>query len=131
MTFGKRMIKKNIEFELIRFCNKINLNVIGAASKLFKYFKSNFHFTDLISYSDFRLFDGKMYETLGFTKQHLSSPDYFWCKGLQRKHRFNFNKQKLIKEGYDASKTEVEIMHERRYFRIFGCGQYKWRYNNI
>jgi hypothetical protein len=131
MTFGYRHTNSKKEFELIRFCNKINLNVIGAASKLFKYFCNNYQFNELISYSDFRLFDGKMYETLGFTKQHLSKPDYFWCKNLERKHRFNFNKQKLIKEGYDSSKTEVEIMHDRGYYRIFGCGQYRWIYKNI
>jgi hypothetical protein len=129
MTFGYRHTNSKKEFELIRFCNKINLNVIGAASKLFNYFKKNYDFKELISYSDFRLFDGAMYETLGFTKQHLSKPDYFWCKNLERKHRFNFNKQKLIKEGYDPNKTEVEIMHERGYFRVFGCGQYRWKYS--
>jgi hypothetical protein len=127
MTFGYRHTNSKKEFELIRFCNKINLNVIGAASKLFNYFKKNYQFTDLISYSDFRLFDGKMYETLGFSKQYLSLPDYFWCKDLERRHRFNFNKQKLIREGFDSNKTEVEIMHERGYYRIFGCGQYRWK----
>jgi hypothetical protein len=129
MTFGYRHTNSKKEFELIRFCNKINLNVIGASSKLFNYFKLNYTFTELISYSDFRLFDGKMYQTLGFTKQHLSKPDYFWCKDLERKHRFNFNKQKLIKEGYDKNKTEVEIMYERGYYRLFSCGQYRWVYN--
>jgi hypothetical protein len=131
MTFGYRHTNAKKEFELIRFCNRINLNVIGAASKLFNYFKQNYQFTDLISYSDFRLFDGKMYGTLGFTKQHLSKPDYFWCKDLERKHRFNFNKQRLIKEGYDVDKTEVDIMHERGYYRVFGCGQIKWLFKKI
>jgi hypothetical protein len=129
MTFGYRHTNSKKEFELIRFCNKINLNVIGAASKLFNYFKKNYQFTDLISYSDFSLFDGKLYQTLGFTKQHLSKPNYFWVVDGIRYHRFNFNKQKLIKEGYDSSKTEVEIMHDRGYFRIFGCGQYRWKFN--
>jgi len=38
MTFGYRHTNSKKEFELIRFCNKINTNVIGAASKLFKFF---------------------------------------------------------------------------------------------
>lgn len=130
MTFGKRMIKKNIEFELIRFCNKLNTNVIGASSKLFKYFINNYDFSDLISYSDFRLFDGKMYEMLGFEKTHLSTPEYYWCKGVDRHHRSKFMKHKLVKEGYDINKTELEIMHERGYYRLFGSGQYKWTYKN-
>jgi hypothetical protein len=128
MTFGYRHTNAKKEFELIRFCNKLNINVIGGSSKLFSYFTKNYEFNELVSYSDFRLFDGKMYETLGFERKHLSSPDYFWCKGIERKHRFNFNKKKLVKEGYDINKTEIEIMQGRGYFRIFGCGQYRWEY---
>jgi hypothetical protein len=128
MTFGYRHTNRKKEFELIRFCNRLNTNVIGASSKLFKYFLNNYSKNNILSYSDFRLFDGKMYETLGFEKIHLSKPDYFWCKNLERKHRFTFNKQKLIKDGYDPNKTEVEIMHERGYSRIWGCGQVRWEY---
>ena len=67
---------------------------------------------------------------MGFKKIHLSKPDYFWCKGRNRQHRFNFNKQKLIKDGYDPNKTEVEIMYERGYSRIWSCGQVRWEYEN-
>jgi hypothetical protein len=128
MTFGHRHTNRKKEFELIRFCNRLNTNVVGASSKLFKYFLNNYSENNILSYSDFRLFDGKMYETLGFEKIHLSKPDYFWVKGFERKHRFNFNKQQLIKGGYDPNKTEVEIMHERGYFRIWSCGQVRWEY---
>jgi hypothetical protein len=130
MTFGKRMINKKVEFELLRFCNLLNMNVIGASSKLFNYFKKNYQFEELICYSDFRLFDGKVYNILGFSKKYLSQPDYFWYKGLERKHRFTFNKQKLVSEGFNKNMTEVEIMHERGYYRIFGCGQIRWEYKS-
>lgn len=130
MTFGYRHTNTKKEFELIRFCNKINYCIIGAANKLFKYFIINYNYDNIISYSDFRLFDGKLYETLGFKKIHLTKPDYFWTKGSERKHRFNFNKQKLIKDGYDPNKTEIEIMWERGWKRIWGCGQYRWEYKN-
>ena len=128
MTFGVRHTNSKQEMELIRFCNKLDTNVIGAASKLFKYFTSKYKFNSIISYSDFRMFDGKLYENLGFEKIHLSKPNYYWCKNLERKHRFTFNKQQLVKEGFDSSKTEVEIMHERKWFRVYGCGQVRWEY---
>jgi len=129
MTFGSRNIGNKTEFELIRFCNILNTNVIGASSKLFKYFINNYSYDTIISYSEFRLFDGKMYETLGFTKNHLSVPEYYWIKDSMRFPRYNFMKHKLIKEGYDKNKTEVEIMHERGYSKIWGCGQVKWSFN--
>jgi hypothetical protein len=130
MTFGYRHTNAKKEFELIRFCNKINTNVIGASSKLFKHFLNNYQIEEkyIISYSDLSLFDGKMYETLGFEYVHLSKPNYFWIVNGIRHHRFKYNKQRLIKEGFDSNKTEVEIMHERGYYRIYGCGQVRWIY---
>jgi hypothetical protein len=128
MTFGYRHTNRKKEFELIRFCNKLNTNVIGASSRLFKHLLNNYNYIEILSYSDFRLFDGKMYETLGFEKIYLTKPDYFWSKNLERHHRFTFNKQKLIKDGYDPNKTEVEIMYERGYSRIWSCGQIRWEF---
>lgn len=75
------------------------------------------------------MFDGLMYGMLGFEEISTSDPNYFWVVDGVRKHRFNYNKQNLGKQGFDISKTEVEIMHERGYYRIWGCGQKKWVYN--
>src|SRR6266403_127157 len=131
MTFGYRYTNGKKEFELIRFCNKINTNVVGASSKLFKYFINNYKVEEgyILSYSELSLFDGKMYEMLGFEYKHLSKPNYFWVVDKKREHRWKFRKDNLIKEGFDPNKTEVEIMHERGYYRIFGCGQVRWEYH--
>jgi hypothetical protein len=128
MTFGYRKTNAKIEFELIRFCNKISMSVIGAASKLFKHAIANIDFDYMISYSDFSLFDGSMYEKLGFNRIHLTKPNYYWVVDGERHHRFIYNKKKLIKEGFNPNKTEVEIMWERGYHRIWGCGQYRWEF---
>lgn len=128
MTFGIRGTNGKKEYELIRFCNLLNTSVIGGASKLFKYFIKNFKYDKLISYSDMSIFDGGLYEKLGFKYSHLSSPNYYWIIDGIRKHRFNYNKKKLVKSGYDPSKTEIQIMNELGYYRIWGCGQKKWIY---
>ena len=59
MTFGKQ--RKNMgrkddgnTYELIRFCNKLNTNVVGGASKLFKHFIKEFNPSSVISYADRR-----------------------------------------------------------------------------
>jgi len=53
MTFGKRNLNSKVEYELVRFCNKINTNVLGSFSKLFKYFiRNNEDISEIISYSD-------------------------------------------------------------------------------
>ena len=41
-------------------------------------------------------------------------------------HRFNFRKDKLIKEGYDKTKTEKQIMMEKGYNTIYDCGSLKY-----
>jgi len=131
MTFGYRHTNSKKEFELIRFCNKINLNVIGSASKLFKHFLNNYKIdeTYILSYADISLFNGNMYNKLNFKYIHLTKPNYFWVVNNIRHHRFKYNKQKLIKEGFDSNKTEVEIMYELNYYRIYGCGQVRYEYH--
>jgi hypothetical protein len=128
MTFGWRWTNSKKEMELIRFCNKIDTNVVGASSKLFSYFLKRYEFDKIISYSDLSMFDGGMYSKLGFKRISLSKPNYYWVVDKVRKHRFNFCKRKLIDKGFDANKSEVRIMHERGYYRIWGCGQWRWEY---
>ena len=86
MTFGK--LRKNLngngtqdEFELLRFCNKMNTSVVGGASRLLKHFIKTLHPKTIISYADRRWSDGHLYETLGFEHTHDSKPSYFYVVG--------------------------------------------------
>ena len=116
------------EYELLRFCNKLDTTVIGAASKLFNHFVKEHNPTTVISYADRRWNTGQVYENMGFEFTHFSQPNYFYVIGQQRYNRFKYRKDVLIKEGYDPSKSEHEIMIERGIYRIYDCGClcYKW-----
>ena len=120
---------KSDEWELTRFSNRINTNVIGGASRLFNYFIKTYSPVKIISYSDIRLFNGNMYETLGFKRISQSAPNYWYVINGLRYHRFNFRKSVLVKEGYDRNKTEKEIMFDRKIYRIYDCGHIRWEYN--
>lgn len=131
MTFGNLRISlghksKERSYELLRFCNKLNTTVIGGASKLFKHFIKNYKPNEIISYSDNSRGNGGVYKKLGFNLISETEPNYYWIIDGVRKHRFNFRKDKLVKQGADPSKTEVEIMNEIGYYRIFDCGSKKW-----
>lgn len=131
MTFSKGRIimgGKQDEWELSRFCNKINHKVVGAADKLFKYFIKTYIPVKIISYSDKRLFNGNMYRQLGFAEKNHSKPNYWYIINDLRYHRFNFRKSILVKEGYDKNMTEHEIMFERKIYRIYDCGNIRWEY---
>ena len=128
MTFGRRYLNKKSQFELLRFSNKIGYSIIGGASKLFSYFLKNYEFDRIVSYSDNSIFRGKLYDNLGFINDGQTSLNYYWTDLNKKYHRFNFNKKRLVKIGYDESKTEEEIMKEIGYFKIWSCGQTRWIY---
>jgi hypothetical protein len=134
MTFGDRRISmgKKItnegEYEMLRFCNKINFNIIGGASKLFKYFVKNYNPQEITTYADRSFSQGKLYEKLGFKFIKNTQPNYYYVIGRKRYHRFNFRKDRLVKEGYDPNKTEHEIMLERKIYRIYDSGNLKFIY---
>ena len=134
MTFGKyrrSLGKKHIEneWELYRFCSLLNYNIIGSFSKILNYFEINFNPNKLITYANYDWCQKKnnVYEKNGFDYKGLSDPNYWYFdKNNIRQHRFQFRKDKLIKEGFDTSKTEYDIMTDRGYYRIYDCGSLKY-----
>jgi hypothetical protein len=125
MTFGLgRVIMggKSDEWELTRFCNKLDTNVIGGASKLLKYFIKNYQPNEIISYADRRWSQGELYETLGFDFIHNSKPNYWYINNDVREYRFKYRKSELVKNGYDENKSERQIMFELKKYRIYDCG---------
>jgi len=135
MTFGKkRLFMKSTseegEYELLRFCNKLNTSVIGGASRLFSYFIKNYNPKEVVSYADRSFSNGNLYKQLGFSFIHKTEPNYYYVVDGIRKHRFGFRKDILVKEGFDVTKTEHEIMLEREIFRIYNAGNLKFIYHN-
>ena len=135
MTFGsqrKAMGQNSIEgtYEMLRFCNKLDINVIGGASRLFKYFIKNYNPKEIISYADRSWSTGDLYEKLGFKFVHKTGPNYYYILDRIRHHRFNFRKDKLIREGADPNKTEHDIMLDRKIYRIYDSGNLKYIFKN-
>jgi len=129
MTFiklRKKLNKKGNEYELLRFCNKLNFNVIDAEIKLFENFIDNYKPSLIISYSNRSWCQNKLYEILGFEFAYKTNPNYCYIIDGLRHNRFNFRKEKLIKGGYDTNKTEHEIMLERKIYRIYDSGNLKF-----
>ena len=79
MTF-KKDVTHRAEYELVRFCNKINYQVQGGASKLLKYFERNYKPKSIVTYANRRWSVGNLYNQLGFTFLHNSDPNYFYMK---------------------------------------------------
>lgn len=133
MTFMKarKVLDKNQkygDYELVRFCNKLEISVIGGASKLLKYFLKDYQPKKILSYCDISWATGELYKKLGFKTHGFTPPNYSYVVNKVRKNRINYQKHKLIKMGYDSQLTEGEIMNGLGYYRIFNCGNERFIY---
>lgn len=126
MTFGKRKINRLSQIELLRFCNKINMTIIGGASKLFKNFIETYDPDYIISYANLDISIGDLYDKLGFIFEKYTDVNYWWVKDKIKYHRSNFMKHTLINN--DKLKTESEIMRKNGFYKLYGTGniKYKW-----
>lgn len=134
ITFGKlRKVLGNKttnddEYELYRYCSR---NVIGGFSKLLKHFIKTHNPKKIITYANRNWSpsdDFCFYSNNGFNLVGLTKPNYSYTKRYDfREHRFNYRKDKLIKLGYDKSKTEEQIMFELGYDRIWDTGNIKYQ----
>jgi len=116
-------------FELVRFASK---NVVGIGSRLLKYFIKKYNPSRIISYADKRwtINEENLYKKMGFNLISETKPNYWYTMGDDRRyHRYNFRKDVLVKKGYDKNKTEIQIMEELGYLRIWDCGNYKYELN--
>lgn len=121
MTFDKFEGRKKMEsdeWNLNRFCNSLNLSVVGGASKLLEYFIRNFKPKRIISYADKDWSKGNLYEKLNFTKVYETDPDYKYVVGQKRIHKSNFKKSIT---GVSESKLELP--------KIWDCGKIKYELN--
>lgn len=120
-------------YELSRFCNKQNTQIIGGASKLFKYFLKTYNVKMIKSYSANDISNGSLYELLGFESNDKINQSYWYIeyRTFKRYHRYNFRKAKLKEMGFDIdNNTEDQIMKSLPYYKIYDAGTTTWIYTN-
>ena len=126
MTFNKLEGRKKLpesEWNLSRFCNIINVNIIGGASKLLNYFIREYKPTRIISYADKDWSIGQLYHTIGFTNILESKPDYKYIINNKRSNKQNFKKKDL---GIQDKMTESKFMINNGIYKIYDCGKMKF-----
>ena len=124
MTFDRFEGRKKMEdggWNLSRFCNKLDTNVIGGASKLLKYFINKYNPSRIVSYADRDWSIGDLYYKLGFEKINDSLPDYKYLVDNKRIHKSNFKKSKI-----EYLNTESEYIKSHGIERVWDCGKIKF-----
>lgn len=127
MTFGKSRFNKKYKYELLRFCNKLDTVIVGAASKLLNYFRKHYN-GSIISYANRRWSNGDLYKKLGFSFVEISEPNYFYFNLKDRIliSRIQFQKHKLQKKLsiFNPDLSETQNMYNNGYRKIYDCGNY-------
>jgi hypothetical protein len=127
MTFRKH---RKYQWEIGRFSSDLGVNVVGGASKLLKYFETNYKPTSLVSFANRRWSSGRVYEKLGFEFHGNTSPGYFYFLPneniLYPREMFQKHKLKSVLDTYDESKSEIENMLLNKYRIIYDCGHKKY-----
>lgn len=127
LVVGKPRFNKVYDWEILRFANKINLNIIGGFAKLLKYFEKN-HEGFIITYSDLRYFNGNIYLKNGFEFLNNTEPNYYYIdiknSSRERENRIKYQKHKLkyLLENFNENFTEYENMINNGYDIIWDCG---------
>ncbi len=114
MTFRKKYSSN--QYNLNRFCNKLNTNLIGYPNKLFEYFLNKYEPEEVISYADRRFDNGGIYEKLGLKLDSIDKPNYWYFKNGNLVRN---NKSNLRKEGHI----------ENIFYNIYDCGNFKYLWN--
>lgn len=100
---------------------------------MFSYFLEKYKPSLIISYCNIGKFTGKIYEKLGFTLSHISSPNYVWVTEHSNDviTRYQSTKSNLIKniDGVDPDDTEDTIMYKLGYYKLYDSGNkvYTWK----
>ena len=113
--FEGRNRMTNSEWNINRFCNKLNTTVIGGASKLFKHFIKEYSVSRVISYADRDWSSGDLYDKLEFIRVSDGYPDYKYIVNNKRVHKSRFKKSIT---GITESKLDI--------LKIWDCGKIKF-----
>lgn len=132
MTFGKPRYNKNYQWELLRLCTDSTYKVIGGASRLLQAFVKEVEPDSILSYCDKAKFNGKVYEELGFSLDHISPPSKIWSRGnehitdnLLRMRGYD----QLFNTNYGKGTSNEELMITDGWRSVYDCGQmvFVWR----
>ena len=118
MSFGSPRFTDKYEWEIIRECSKKEYLVLGGKEKLWKYFIKKYNPKNCISYCDYSKFNGHSYLKLGFKKERLNKPGFWWYD----------NKSNSVLPRTPSKNNE----YKEKYYKIYDAGQlvFSWSKKN-
>ena len=92
--------------QLVRDCDKLNMDIIDGEEKILEYFKENYDYGNIIVKVDRRWNDGSQYEKIGFQKIGFENCKYTYVIHDKRKSK---NENDNLYKIYDCGKVILEM----------------------
>lgn len=131
MTFGKPRYAHNYDYELLRLCTVIDVQVVGGASKLFVQFINEHSGASVISYCDRAKFTGRVYEAIGMKLVKITEPNKIWSKDDKKITQNLLNQRgfdQLFGANYGKGTNNEELMLQAGWLPVYDCGQMVFEY---
>jgi hypothetical protein len=107
-------------------------NICGGFSKLLKHsipiLKAE-NVREIISFSDNRISNGRVYSTHNFINSRELKYDYYWVLQNRKYHKFGFRRDILKKKfpmDFKAEETEEENCIRLGFHKIYDAGKIRW-----
>lgn len=100
--------------------------VVGGFTKLLKAFDARE--LPILTFADLRYSYGELYEKHGFKRAGELPPDYYWCKGLDRRNKRQFrhaNAHRVLVE-YSPELTEDQNAVANGWSKVWDCGKIRY-----
>jgi len=106
-------------FELLRFCHKQGVQVVGGFSKLIDAFQQEFHPGDIMTYADKDWSDGDSYRKIGFTIVGETEPQRFWVNTKTKQRYDEHTLPQAIKNA------DISVRQSLGYAPLYNSGSIK------
>lgn len=107
------------EWELLRMSSKLGVTVVGGMSKILAHFKRQHQPTQLMSYVDRDISNGKSYYACGFTLISKTPPSYWYVD-----NKFNVHQRQKY-QRHKIGQNEAEYTRQIGLYRIHNSGNLK------
>lgn len=122
------------DWELLRLCSLSGTRVAGGASKLFSRFVEDHRPGKVMSYCDYDISVGGVYEALGFSLVRHANPSYTWVmRGDPTEHRSwalvnAVGYDRMFGTSHGKGTSNTELMLGSGYVRVYNAGNkvYVW-----
>ena len=125
--------KDNIQYELVRYCTKLNHTIVGGFSKSLKFFENQHGKSNIISYCDSRYSVGNVYKQNGFEFIRHTPPNYWYINPdtgvIESRQKYQKHKLKHLLEDFDPLKTEKQNMIDHGFRCIYDAGHLVYHYD--